>query len=78
MRNINRGAAAAVLTVFLTSTPVIGATRSWVSPTGILQSVKRFVVRVASRISPPVGSPTPLDDTTTTTTTTSDPTTRTQ
>lgn len=57
MRNIDRGAAALVLVVLLAATPVAGATRS-PGPAGILQSIKRFIVRVASRVSPPVGSPT--------------------
>ena len=55
MRHTIRGIAAVVL-VILISLPAAAAPRS-VSPGSLLQAFKRFVIRAASRISPPVGNP---------------------
>jgi len=74
MRNIVRGLAAVALVFLLSTTPVAGATRPSGSSTSVLQSIKRFVVRVASRISPPIGVPAPPPPEDPTTQTTAQPT----
>jgi hypothetical protein len=71
MRNIHRSFAAVLM--FTVAVSVGAATRTSGSPNGILQSIQRFVIRVASRVSPPGGYPTPASDPTMTTT---DPTTK--
>ena len=57
MRNIARGLVAVVLVFSLATIPVTASIRTSGSSIGILQTVKHFVVRVMSRISPPGGAP---------------------
>lgn len=72
MRTIIKTAAAVILVVSL-AVPAEAASRS--SRPSFYQAAKRFIIRVLSRVSPPVGSPTTLtpEDTETTTTTTTAP-----
>ena len=58
MRNIRRSATAVVLVLALV-TPAAAATRSPRSSSGIMEAVKRFVVRATSRVSPPGGDEAP-------------------
>ena len=74
MRNINRSAAAVVLILALAMPAQAAASRSSRSRGGYLHAVKRFIIRVVSRISPPGGvsaptseEPGPTDPMTTTT-----------
>ena len=56
MRTTKRSVTAVVLVVLL-AVPASAARRSTSRPGGIVQAVKRFVIRAVSRISPPIGSP---------------------
>ena len=56
MRNITRSAAAVILVVSM-ALPAGAATRPS-SRSSFYQSMKRFIILVLSRVSPPVGSPT--------------------
>jgi hypothetical protein len=69
MRNTQKVAAAVVL-ILVIAMPAGAASRSSRSGS-FLQQFKRFIIRVASRVSPPVGSPAPATDETTGTTATS-------
>lgn len=55
MRNIRRSAAAAAVLVLTLTVSVEAAGRP--SRSTFFQTVKRFIVRAMSRVSPPVGSP---------------------
>ncbi|HEX6100703.1 MAG TPA: hypothetical protein VF432_30580 [Thermoanaerobaculia bacterium] len=66
MRTHHRIATAAVLVLTL-SLPAGAAGRPPRQPGGIVQAVKRFVLRAMTRISPPVGSPSTSELPTTTT-----------
>ena len=68
MRSIQRGTTAVVLVLVL-AMPAGAASRSSSRSAGLVQAVKRFVIRAMSRISPPIGSPDlPTEDPTITTT----------
>ncbi|MGZ5441441.1 MAG: hypothetical protein ACXW31_12775 [Thermoanaerobaculia bacterium] len=73
MRNIYRSASAVVLVLAL-AMPAGAAGRPSGSVGGFLQVIKRYVLKAASRLTPPVGSPVvdppppPPEDTTTPTT----------
>lgn len=72
MRNIDRSAAAVVL-IFTLAMPVGAGPRASRSGS-FIDTVKRFIVRAASRISPPIGSPVVAPEEEPTTTTTDEPT----
>ncbi len=78
MRIRFRSAATVALICLLAMPASAAASRSF-GPSGVLQAIKRFVIRVASRVSPPGGNPVQCctTDEPTTTTTTSDGTTET-
>jgi len=67
MRNIHRSAAAVVVILVL-AVPLEAGRRPSPRSGGIMEILQRLVVRVASRISPPIGNPAPEEPAPTTTT----------